>query len=253
MSIKRRMAGELWAAPVSNGGAGARARPAALFNFTMENSMSMMQWMVRSAAALALVAAGAIGPAALAADLQEGRDYRTLAKPQPVETGKKIEVIEFFSFSCPHCRDIEPVLSAWVKRLPANVQLRRIPAQFSPIWIGTAKVWYTLEALGEERLVPEVFSAIHGQNARLDQDKAFFDWAASKGLDRKKVEDMYGSFTVNGKVARAKTQVQAYNVQAVPNFVVDGKWTTDTGQPKRHEEVPALLDKLIDKARAERK
>ena len=218
--------------------------------------MSMMQRIVRSAAALAFglafVAAGLAGQTA-AADVQEGKDFRPLGKPQPVETGKKIEVIEFFSFSCPHCKDMEPVLTAWTKKLPADVQMRRIPAQFSPIWVGTAKVWYTLEALNEEKLVPAVFNAIHGQNMRLDQDKVFFDWAATQGLDRKKVEDMYNSFAVNGKVARAKTLVQNYNVQSVPTFVIDGKYTTDTGQPKRHEDVPPILEKLIEKSRAERK
>jgi thiol:disulfide interchange protein DsbA len=188
-----------------------------------------------------------------AAEPEEGKDYARLAKPQAVETGSKIEVIEFFSFSCPHCRDIEPILSPWVKQLPPDVQFRRIPVQFSPAWTGTAKVWYTLEAMNEERLAPAVFNAIHGQNVRLDQDKAFFDWAATQGLDRKKVEDVYNSFAVNGKVARAKTLVQNYGVQSVPNFVVDGKYTTDTQKPKQHADVPPLLEKLIAKARAERK
>jgi thiol:disulfide interchange protein DsbA len=215
-----------------------------------EEWMKTMLWLVRGFATLALVSLGAL---TMAADLQEGKDYRRLEKPQPVETGKKIEVIEFFSFSCPHCRDMEPILSAWVKKMPADAQLRRIPAQFFPQWVGTAKVWYTLEALGEEKLVPGVFTALHSQNLRLDQEKPFLDWMAAQGIDRKKVEDMYNSFAVNGKVARAKSLVQTYGVQSVPVFVVDGKYTTDTGQAKRHEDVPALLDKLIDKARAERK
>lgn len=202
---------------------------------------------------LALAATVAATHSAFAAEPIEGKDYKRLAKPQAVETGKKIEVIEFFSFSCPHCRDIEPVLSNWLKQLPADVQFRRIPVQFSPVWIGTSKVWYTLEALGEERLIPAVFVAIHGQNVRMDQEKPFLDWAASQGLDRKKVEDMYNSFAVNGKVSRAKTLVQNYNVQSVPNFVVDGKFSTESQQPKRHEDVPPLLDNLIAKARAERK
>ena len=228
--------------------------------------MSMMQWMVRrfaslgaaTAMSMAIAATGsavlAFAPgAALAQALQEGRDFRPLPKPQPVETGKKIEVIEFFSFSCPHCRDIEPVLSPWAKKLPADVQFRRIPAQFSPLWTGTAKIWYTLEALGREDLVPAVFVAIHSQNQRLDQEKPFLDWAATQGLDRKKVEEMYNSFAVAGKLSRGKTQVQGYAIQSVPTFVVDGKWTTDTGQARRHEDVPVILDKLIERARAERK
>jgi thiol:disulfide interchange protein DsbA len=148
---------------------------------------------------------------------------------------------------------MEPYLSAWIKKMPADAQFRRIPAQFSPIWIGTAKVWYTLEALGREDLALAVFNAIHGQNLRLDQDKAFFDWLEKQGVDRKKAEDMYKSFAVSGKVSRAKSLVQTYGVQSVPTFVVDGKYTTETGTPRQHEEVPALLDKLVDKARAERK
>jgi len=212
--------------------------------------MKTTSWAARTLAAAALASLATLG---LAAGIEEGKDYRRLDKPQPTETGKKIEVIEFFSFSCPHCKDMEPYLSAWIKKMPADAQFRRIPAQFSPIWIGTAKVWYTLEALGREDLALAVFNAIHGQNLRLDQDKAFFDWLEKQGVDRKKAEDMYKSFAVSGKVSRAKSLVQTYGVQSVPTFVVDGKYTTETGTPRQHEEIPALLDKLVDKARAERK
>jgi len=212
--------------------------------------MKMTSWAVRAVTALALIAFGTL---ATAADLEEGKDFRRLAKPQPTETGKKEEVIEFFSFSCPHCKDMEPYLMTWLKTLPADVQFRRIPVQFSPAWSGTARVWYTLEGLGREDLAPAVFKAIHEQNVRMDQDKAFFDWAEKQGLDRKKVEDMYASFAVNGKVSRAKGLVQTYGVQSVPTFVVDGKFTTESGTPHQHADIPALLDKLIDKARAERK
>ena len=212
--------------------------------------MKMMQNLARVALALAWVAMATITHAA---DLQEGKDYGRLQKPQPVESGAKIEVIEFFSFSCPHCRDMEPILAEWVKKLPPDVAFRRIPVVFSPAWAGTAKVWLTLEAMGQEALTTKAFQAIHSQNVRLDQDKTFFDWAAAQGLDRKKVEDMYNSFAVNGKLARAKTQTQNYAIQSVPNFVVDGKFTTDTGSPKQHAEMPALLEKLIAKAKTERK
>ena len=170
-----------------------------------------------------------------------------LMETQGVKSGRRQLITEMST------KDAEAVLTGNGNRLPADVQLRRIPAQFSPQWIGTAKVWYTLEGLNEEKLVPAVFTAIHSQNIRLDQDKAFLDWIATQGVDRKKAEDMYNSFAVNGKVARAKTLVQTYGVQSVPTFVVDGKYTTETGQSKRHEDVPGILDKLIDKSRAEHK
>ncbi len=203
-------------------------------------------FMVAAAAGLLATGAGAQG-------LQEGKNYFRLKSPQPVETGKKIEVLEFFSYGCPHCADLDPELQAWQKTLPADVSFRRVPVMFQDRWIGLAKVFFTLEALGvDDRLTPEVFVALHKNGAQLWNEKAFFDWAASKGLDRKKVEEMYGSFAINGKVNRAKQLAQAYNVQSVPMVVVDGKFTTASDKVGSHAAMPAALNELIAKARAER-
>ena len=182
---------------------------------------------------------------------QEGREYLRLKNPQPVETGKNIEVIEFFSYGCPHCGDLEPVLQSWIKAKPADVQFRRIPVMFQERWIPLARIYYTLEALGEEsRLTPDVFVAIHGKGQPLWQDKTFFDWAASQGLDRKKVEDMYNSFGIGGKVNRARMIAQAYQVQSVPLVIVDGKYVSN--RVPSHAAIPPLIDTLVAKARAER-
>ena len=75
-----------------------------------------------------------------------------------------------------------PILQAWIKTAPADVQFRRVPVMFQERWVPLAKIYYTLEALGEEaRLSPEVFVAVHGKGLSLWQDKTFFDWAASQG------------------------------------------------------------------------
>jgi len=201
--------------------------------------------------AVAFVAALSMTAAAQSGGVEEGREYLRLKNPQPTETGKKIEVIEFFSYGCPHCADLEPILQNWVRTVPADVQLRRVPVMYQDRWIPLAKIYYTLEALGEEkRLSPEVFSALHSKGIALFQDKTFFDWAASQGLDRKKVEDMYNSFAITGKVNRARAAAGTYQVQSVPTFIVDGKFTTY--KVATHQAMPATLDALIAKARAER-
>ena len=193
----------------------------------------------------------ALSMAAAAQSVDEGKEYLRLKNPQPVESGKKIEVIEFFSYGCPHCADLEPILQPWIKALPADVQFRRIPVMYQERWIPLARIYYTLEALGEEkRLSPEVFSALHSRGVSLWQDKTFFEWAASQGLDRKKVEDMYNSFAISGKVNRARQAAEAYQVQSVPSFVVDGKFVTY--KVSTHKAIPPTLDALIAKARAER-
>jgi len=193
-----------------------------------------------------------LAPTAWAQGAVEGRQYSRI-KPVPVETGKKIEVIEFFSYSCPHCGEFEPSLQDWVKTLPPDVSFRRIPVMFFPQWTETAKVYYTLEGLGEEsKLSPEVFAAIHVKRLALYDPPKFFDWAASKGLDRKKVEDLYNSFTMSGRINRAKQLAQTYNIQEVPTMIIDGKFVTSPGKAGGYATIGAVLSELVAKARAER-
>lgn len=205
-------------------------------------------------AILALGAALAFAAGAAAQGLAEGTNYLRLKNPQPVETGKNIEVLEFFSYGCPHCGELEPQIQAWLKNKPADVTFRRIPVMFQPRWEGLAKAYYTLEALGEDgKYTPEVFTALHGKGLQLWDEKVFLDWAASKGMDRKKVEDMWKSFGVAGKVNRAKQLAGAYQIQSVPTIIVDGKFTTGSERlPNGHAGMPAAIDALVVKARAER-
>jgi len=206
----------------------------------------------------ALVAAlglGAIGVrSAHAQALVEGQNYTRLRNPQPVDSGKNIEVLYFFSYGCPHCRDFDPVLQPWLKQLPADVEFRRVPVDFGrEQWANLGKVLYTLEALGAEKsMTSEVFAAVHDKKVPLWDGKAFFDWAASKGLDRKKVEDTYNSFGVTSRMGRARALAKNYNVQSVPVVFVDGKFQVSADKVGTHAQMPAAMDQLIAKARAER-
>ena len=214
-------------------------------------SLSAVRFLGRSL--LALLACAAFASGGAQAQLVEGKNYARIANPQPVETGKKIEVVEFFSYGCPHCAELEPHLDAWLAKLPPDVAFRRVPVMFQPRWIALAKIYYTLDALGvESKLSPEVFRAIHGTGTPLWDDKAFYDWAASKGLDRKKVEDVFKSFAVDGKMSRARQLAQEYNIQAVPTVIVDGKFVTSSDRVGTHAALPGAIDQLIAKARAER-
>ena len=217
--------------------------------------MRSMQTLVRRLLPLAAVffAAVALAGGASAQQLLEGKQYVRVKNPLPVQAGRKIEVIEFFSYGCPHCADLEPEMQRWMKTLPADVTLVRVPVMFQERWITLAKIFYTLEGLGvEQRLSPEVFTAMHKGGTNFTSEKVFFDWAASKGLDRKKVEDMYGSFAIAGKINRAKADAQQYNVQSVPMIVVDGRFVTAPDKVGSHAGVPAAIDALLVKARAER-
>lgn len=204
--------------------------------------------------AASLLAAVPFAAGAQAPSLEEGRNYIRLKNPQPVDSGNKIEVLEFFSYGCPHCADLDPELATWQKSMPSDVQFRRVPVGFGrEAWDNLGKVYYTLEALGEEaRFTPQVFAAIHRGGANLSVPKAFFDWAAGKGLDRKKVEEMFNSFGIAGKMNKANQVAKVYAVQSVPLIIVDGKFQTAPDKVGSHPQVPAAINALVAKARSER-
>jgi thiol:disulfide interchange protein DsbA len=216
------------------------------FAATLPARRGLLARLAVACAALLVFSAGA------SAQLVEGKNYDRLKNPQPTETGNKIEVVEFFSYGCPHCAELETYLEPWLAKLPPDVAFRRVPVMFQARWEPLAKIYYTLDALGEERrLSPDVFKAIHGQGMALWDAKTFYDWAATKGLDRKKVEDVFGSFAINGKMNRARQQAQQYNIQSVPTVVVDGKFITGSERVGTHANLPGAIDELITKARAE--
>src|SRR6185437_9920198 len=146
-------------------------------------SLSAVRFAVRM---LMAVVAFAMVAGTASAQLVEGKNYVRLQNPHPVESGNKIEVIEFFSYGCPHCAALEPFLDTWLEKLPPDVAFRRVPVMFHSDWVQLAKVYYTLDAMGQVKLSPDVFKAIHETGTRLSDKKTFLDWAASKGLDRKK-------------------------------------------------------------------
>ena len=209
--------------------------------------MKINKWLGLLGLSLTLLAGGA------AAELKAGRDYKPLAAQQAVETGAKIEVIEFFWYGCSHCFDLEPFLKKWVTTLPKDVEFRAIPAVPTERWLPNARTYYTLEAMDLlGRLHGEVFDAIHIDRVNFNDEKIQLEWMAKKGVDKRKFTEAWKSFSVQGKTKRAVQQTQAYGVTGVPTLVVDGKYMTSVGMTGSPEALMKTLDELIVKARAER-
>lgn len=175
------------------------------------------------AAALAfLFSAGAAAAQAIA-----GKDYRLINPPQPTDNGKQVEVIEFFWYGCPHCSSLQPSLKAWLKKKPADVEFKRVPAVFQDSWVPLTKAYYTIEAMGLlDKLHHEVFSAIHEQKVRLQDTKVLFDWAAKQGVDRQKFIDTYNSFAVQSRAQRSVDMTRNYDIPGTPALAVDGRYLT---------------------------
>jgi thiol:disulfide interchange protein DsbA len=184
----------------------------------------------------------------------EGTDYIELKPPQSVDSPGKVEVIEFFWYRCPHCYALEPDLEAWVKRLPRDVQFKRIPGVLNEDWAVDAKVFYALEAIGEvERLHRALFNAIHQPNGgatRLRGDayeKWVADWLAAQKVDMKKYDAALHSFTVASKLRRASQMAGAYRLDGVPAIVVQGRYLVLANTSQKA--MLATADSFIGEAR----
>lgn len=159
----------------------------------------------------------------------EGTDYVELKPPQAVEAPGKVEVIEFFWYRCPHCYALEPDLEAWVKRLPRDVQFRRVPGILNEDWAVDARIFYALDAIGEENRVHRgLFDAIHQQGGvRLRGDpyaKWVADWLAKQKVDMAKYDAAFHSFSVESKLRRAAQMAVAYRLEGVPTIAVQGRY-----------------------------
>lgn len=198
---------------------------------------------------LALAASTALAQA----QLVPGRDFTVIDPAQPTDTPAKIEVLEFFSYGCPHCKDLNPSLVKWVARQPADVVVRRVPVSFGrPQWANLSKLYFALEATGDlARLDEAVFAALHEKGLRLYDERSINEWVAAQGVDMRKFADAFGSFGVAAKVRRADQMVQTYRIDGVPALTVDGKYRVQT-QSNSHDVLLAQADRIIAKARSER-
>jgi len=182
----------------------------------------------------------------------EGKDYQVISPELNTDSGNKIEVAEFFWYRCPHCFHLEPALNAWIKKLPKDVAIRRIPAVLNESWLPLSKAYYTLDLLGKiPALHDDVFNAIHVDGIDLNNPDILFNWADKQGINRKTFAATYNSFDVQSKAMRANQLTRDSKINGVPAFVVAGKYSTSESMTGSEDALFKTLDSLIAKARKE--
>ena len=192
---------------------------------------------------------------ALPAQAQQlGGDYTEVVPPLAGDAPDKIEVIEFFSYACPHCNELNPMLNQWAAKLPVDVAFRKVAVGFnSPFYQLMAKLFYSLDALGEaKRLDEPVFNAIHNQGVKLVDEKSVTAWVKTQGIDGKKFGDVFASFGVANQAKRADALVQQAKIRGVPSLLVDGRYLVGGPNIKSNADLLTVTDKLVAKVRAER-
>ena len=182
---------------------------------------------------------------------KEGTDYFKLSQAVPTEAGKgRIEVLEFFWYNCPHCNAFEPTLSAWGKKLPKDVELKRVPVRFRAEFEPQQRAYYVLEALGKvEELQGKMFAAIHTERQTLTTLEPLLGWAEKNGITKKQFTDLYNSFTVIGKARRAAQLQEQFKVEGVPALGVAGRFYVDGSLAGTMDRALLVVDFLLGEVR----
>ena len=180
----------------------------------------------------------------------EGRDFAKVDPPQPPGTPGKIEVLEFFSYACPHCFAFEPMLEGWAHQLPADVALRRVPVPFLMNSDNFQHAYYALDSLGMVNTMQlKIFNAIHVEHLRLEKGEDIAAFVGKNGGDAAKFLAAFKSFSVATSVSKAKKMAADYKIDSVPSLVVQGRYLTSPSMAGSAPRGLGVTDQLIQRVR----
>ena len=154
-------------------------------------------------------------------------DYATLAIPQTVPQGRKVEVLEFFGYFCSHCRSFDPLVTAWANKNKRNVMFKRVPVGTSSGAVAQQRMYYALEAMGKlESLHPAIFKAYQEERLALSSEGEVLAYVVKKGVDKSSFLKHYQSAETTAKVEAAHKVAEAYLIESVPTLALDGRYLT---------------------------
>lgn len=198
------------------------------------------------AAAAEAVAAAAAAPATPS---QEGTDYRRIADGQPIAAqAGKVEVVEVFGYTCPACAAFQPLISAWKRQLPDDVNFVYVPAAFGGQWDDFARAFYAAESMGlVERTHDAMYRAIHVEQRIRNADAIADFYVQQAGADASAFKNAMNSFAVNSRISRSKQFLQRSGVDGTPSLVVNGKYLV---MGRSREDQLRIANQLIAQERA---
>ncbi|WP_124552407.1 thiol:disulfide interchange protein DsbA/DsbL [Methylophilus methylotrophus] len=189
------------------------------------------------------------------ADPQMGEQFDQVAQQISTDQPAKIEVMELFWYGCPHCYHMEQPLQAWVKKQPADVYFKRMPALPNASWAPMAKAYFAMQELGVlEKLHSQLFDAIHKAKSLNPADEAAaIDWVTKQGgLDKIKVEKAFKSFATNMQMNKAMQVFRSSGATGVPALIIDGKYITGSSMAGGNEAALQTADFIIQNVRKDK-
>jgi len=178
-----------------------------------------------------------------------GDHYSLLSPAQPTsaEPGK-VEITEFFMYSCPHCYNFEAFLEKWEAQKASYVQFVRFPALFNAPARTHARAFYTAQTLGilDQTHMP-FFRELHVNRKQMTSEKELVAFFANYGIDESAFQQAFNSFAVDTQMRKAESLGRRYRVTSTPTVIVNGKYIVDGDKITSYEQILQIADYLAQK------
>ncbi|PIT50809.1 MULTISPECIES: thiol:disulfide interchange protein DsbA/DsbL [Snodgrassella] len=179
-------------------------------------------------------------------------DYIVLDKPIPQLHKNKVEVLEFFSYSCIHCSHLEPYILKEMKSFAPDTYLRPVHVVWDDnVYYNLARIAAAVNSTGMKlNADPVIFDAIFTKHIELWQPDVFKKWAVQQtAFDGQKLVKAYNSQENSAITADMRKLSEKYNIQATPIVIVGGKYQLQF--PRGYQAGMVTLNELIEKVRNE--
>lgn len=207
-------------------------------------------------ASLALIVAASMLPltAAPGAGVDPAGKFDLVLPPQPTDTPDKVEVVEVFSYACPHCFTFLPYMEKYAKIKPDYVAVRHMPAVFRSSWIAPARAFYTAQVLGIEKQIHRaIFEAIHVDKQPMSTREDVTKFFETHGVSKKDFDKAYDSFAVETLMRKSQVMQQRYGIRGTPSVIVNGKYRVSGTLAGPPEGIIQVTEALAEHERAEMK
>ncbi len=197
--------------------------------------------------ALLLVMALLVPLQACAADdkWKEGTHYTVLDEPAT----EKPEILEFFSFWCPHCYQFEPLVKDIKEKVSDETRFNKIHVNFmgftsADIQDDATRAMMIARAIKQEdELNSAIFDYIHKQRASVTGMKDLRNIFVVNGVDNAEFDKMASSFGVNNMLKKNNKTLEQYRqyVRGVPNFIVNGRYQAQFTSDMSKDDIVDLI------------
>ncbi len=184
---------------------------------------------------------------AFTSDFDEGIDYRVIENSE-ISKGKfDNQVIEFFGYFCPHCKNFSPSLKKWEKSLSETVSFTQLHVPFRDI--NHQRLFFTLREINaEDKLHLKIFDAVQVQRLPLSDYLNILSWVENHGVNEEIFEKAWNSKNVRENMSLATKLMKDFKVDGVPLLVVNGKYLTSPSMVGgSHKRALKVVDFLLDK------